>query len=251
MTGAVPAPAAPQEQVAQPAGEPREVIRVEGVTRIYGEGEAAVAALRGIHLTIHAGEYVAIMGPSGSGKSTLLHILGCLDRPTEGRYWLDRELVNDKDDDQLAVIRNRKLGFVFQSFNLLPRMTALRNVEQPLIYAGVPPAERQERSIAALTRVGLGHRIHHRPNQLSGGEMQRVAIARALVTRPAVLLADEPTGNLDSRSGAEILKLFRELHSEGVTICLITHDAAVAQEAQRVVYIRDGQIVDEGPGEEA
>lgn len=251
MTGAAPAPAAPREREAGPDREPREVIRVEGITRIYGEGDAAVAAVRGIHLTIHAGEYVAIMGPSGSGKSTLLHILGCLDRPTQGNYWLDGELVNEKTDDELAVIRNRKLGFVFQSFNLLPRMTALRNVEQPLIYAGVPPAERRERSIAALTRVGLAHRINHRPNQLSGGETQRVAIARALVTEPAVLLADEPTGNLDSRSGAEILRLFQELHAEGVTICLITHDAAVARQAQRVVYIRDGQIVDERPGAEA
>lgn len=262
MTGSVPAPTLAGSSTAAGGesgpmvadGGSDIVISLAEVSRVYGEGHAAVWALRDINLTVATGEYVAIMGPSGSGKSTLLHILGCLDRPTTGRYLLRGQLVNDRTDDELALIRNRELGFVFQSFNLLPRMTALRNVEQPLMYAGVPPSERRERSLAALARVGLAERSHHRPNQLSGGETQRVAIARALVTKPSVLLADEPTGNLDSRSGADILALFKELHAEGTTICLITHDPAVGRQAQRIVYLRDGRIVDEalaaddGPG---
>ncbi|MDI3270004.1 MAG: ABC transporter ATP-binding protein [Bacillota bacterium] len=219
------------------------IVRMEEITRIYQMGPTQVEALKGIDLSIDEGEYVAIMGPSGSGKSTLLSLVGCLDRPTSGRYFLAGQEVSTLSDDDLARIRNRRLGFVFQSFHLLPRMSALRNVEQPLIYARVPPAERKRRATEALERVNLSHRLHHAPNELSGGERQRVAIARALVNEPALLLADEPTGNLDTATGEEILRLFDQLHQRGTTILLITHDPDVAQKAQRVLRIRDGILV--------
>jgi len=225
------------------------LIRLRGVSRVHRTGSVEVAALQGVDLDVEAGEFVAIVGPSGSGKSTLLHILGCLDRPTAGQYLLKGRPVDGLSDDELAVVRNRELGFVFQSFNLLPRMSALRNVEQPLIYARVPAAERRRRAAEALERVGLGHRLHHRPNELSGGERQRVAVARALVNNPSVLLADEPTGNLDTRTGRDILALFRQLNEAGVTVILITHDMEVAAEARRIVEIRDGRIVGERRGD--
>lgn len=219
------------------------VISLRGITRVYSTGSVEVTALQDVDLDVPAGDFLAIVGPSGSGKSTLLHILGCLDRPTRGQYLLNGRPVDGLSDDELARLRNRELGFVFQSFNLLPRMTAQRNVEQPLIYARVPAAERRRRASQALERVGLGHRLHHRPNELSGGERQRVAVARALVNNPSVLLADEPTGNLDTRTGRDILALFHELNQAGVTIVLITHDLEVAGEARRIVEIRDGRIV--------
>ncbi|MBT9259034.1 MAG: ABC transporter ATP-binding protein [Clostridiales bacterium] len=221
------------------------MVVMEKIRRVYKMGPTQVEALKGIDLEIGEGEYVAIMGPSGSGKSTLLHLVGCLDRPTSGRYFLAGQEVSTLTDDELAHIRNQKLGFVFQSFHLLPRMSALRNVEQPLIYARVPAGERRRRAAEALERVHLGHRLHHKPNELSGGERQRVAIARALVNGPALLLADEPTGNLDTATGEEILALFDELHRKGTTILLITHDPEVARRAQRVLRIRDGAFVQE------
>lgn len=220
-------------------------IRLEGVGRIYRSGALEVEALRDVNLAVERGEYAAIMGPSGSGKSTLLQILGCLDRPTSGTYFLNGRPVSGLSDDELAGVRNRELGFVFQTFNLLPRMTALRNVEQPMIYGGVSPAERRRRALLALERVGLADRAHHRPNELSGGQRQRVAIARALVNRPAVILADEPTGNLDTRTGREILALFEGLNAGGTTVILVTHDAEVAAHARRVIVIRDGRVVED------
>ncbi len=218
------------------------LIHLENIVREYQMGEEVVRALRGVTLSIEPNEYVAIMGPSGSGKSTLMNIIGCLDTPTSGQYFLEGEDVSDLDDNELAEIRNKKIGFVFQTFHLLPRYTAVRNVELPLIYAGVPADERYERAVAMLAKVGLGDRLFHKPNELSGGQRQRVAIARALINNPSLLLADEPTGNLDSRTGAEILALFDELWRQGNTIILVTHEPHVAQHANRIIHILDGQI---------
>jgi putative ABC transport system ATP-binding protein len=218
------------------------VITLEGITKVYLAGEVEVAALKGISLHIPEGEFVAIMGPSGSGKSTLMNLIGCLDQPSSGRYILDGYDVSALTDDQLAWIRNRKIGFVFQSYNLIPRASAVHNVEMPLIYAG-DSQQRRERAMAALESVGLLQRASHLPNELSGGQQQRVAVARALVTDPAILLADEPTGNLDSESSLEIMKLLRELNQQGRTIVLITHEPDIAAFAQRVVRLRDGVIV--------
>ncbi len=227
----------------------REVIVVEAVRKIYGEGPSAVRALDGVDLTIQAGEYVAIMGASGSGKSTLMHVLGCLDTPTSGRYLLDGMDVSGLDDRQQSVVRNRKIGFVFQSFNLVSRTSALANVEMPLVYAGVGRAARRERAKAALRLVGLADRADHTPNELSGGQQQRVAIARALVTSPTLVLADEPTGNLDSNATADILAILDRFHDQGRTIVLITHETDVAAHANRVVQLLDGKVEhDTGPG---
>jgi putative ABC transport system ATP-binding protein len=217
-------------------------IRTEALTKTYEMGAEQVHALQGVDLEIRKGEYVAIMGPSGSGKSTLMNLIGCLDSPSSGRYWLAGRLVSDLDDDELAYIRNREIGFVFQTFNLLPRATALHNVELPLIYNGTPAEERVERAKQALERVDLTPRMHHKPNELSGGQRQRVAIARALVNNPSIVLADEPTGNLDSRTGEEIMHLFENLHRQGNTIILVTHEMDIAQHAHRVIFIRDGKI---------
>jgi putative ABC transport system ATP-binding protein len=218
------------------------VIRTEELTKVYEMGAEQVHALSGVDVDIRNGEYVAIMGPSGSGKSTLMNLIGCLDSPSAGRYWLAGRLVSDLDDDELAYIRNREIGFVFQTFNLLPRATALHNVELPLIYNGTPAEERVERAKKALERVDLIPRMHHKPNELSGGQRQRVAIARALVNNPSIVLADEPTGNLDSKTGEEIMNLFENLHHQGNTIILVTHEMDIAQHAHRVIFIRDGKI---------
>ena len=227
---------------------PREVsqsehlIEMRGLTRRYQVGPQEIYALRGVDLKIEHGEYVAIMGPSGSGKSTLMNVIGCLDTPSDGSYVLDGVPVETMNDDELAAIRNHKIGFVFQTFNLLARNTALQNVELPLVYARIPRAERRQLAEEALTAVGLKERMKHQPNELSGGQRQRVAIARALVNKPSLLLADEPTGNLDSQTGREILDLFRDLHERGNSIIMVTHEDDVAQEAKRVIHIRDGRI---------
>ncbi len=217
------------------------VIHIESVTKTYRMGETEVRALRGVSLEIERGEMVAIVGPSGSGKSTLMNIIGCLDQPSSGTYRLDGVNVSQMNDDQLADIRNQKIGFVFQSFNLLPRTTALAQVELPMVYAGKP--ERRKHALDALTLVGLGDRAHHRPNELSGGQQQRVAIARALVNEPAIILADEPTGNLDSASGEEIINIFKTLNREkGMTLILVTHDPDIAAQAQRTIRVKDGMV---------
>src|SRR2546425_4017505 len=218
------------------------LIDIENITKDYAMGEEIVHALRGVSLQIHRNEYIAVMGPSGSGKSTLMNMLGCLDTPTSGRYEFNGRNVAEMDDDELAAIRNREIGFVFQTFNLLPRSDSLRNVELPLIYAGIDPETRQERATQALVDVGLGDRLHHKPNELSGGQRQRVAIARALVNRPSIILADEPTGNLDSKTGEEIMVLLEDLYSRGNTIILVTHERDIAVHARRTIHLRDGLI---------
>jgi putative ABC transport system ATP-binding protein len=218
------------------------VIRIRGLGRDYDMGSETVRALRGVDLDIARNEYVAIMGPSGSGKSTLMNLIGCLDTPTGGEYWLNGHEVSRMSDDALARVRNQEIGFVFQTFNLLPRATALQNVELPLVYAGIPTRERQARARETLDRVGLGDRMGHRPNELSGGQRQRVAIARALVNRPSILLADEPTGNLDSATSAEIMQVFGSLHAQGQTVIMVTHEPDIAAHAARVVVLRDGMV---------
>ena len=218
------------------------VIRVRELTRAYEMGTERILALRGVTLDIGRNEYVAIMGPSGSGKSTMMNLLGCLDTPTGGEYWLNGEEVSRLSDDALARVRNREIGFVFQTFNLLPRATALHNVELPLVYAGVAGRERRQRALEALERVGLADRVHHRPNELSGGQRQRVAIARALVNRPSILLADEPTGNLDSVTSEEIMAVFAGLHRAGQTVIMVTHEPDIAAHAERTVVLRDGRV---------
>ena len=218
------------------------VIDIENITKDYVMGEEIVRALRGVSLQIRRNEYLAVMGPSGSGKSTLMNMLGCLDTPTSGRYEFNGRNVAEMDDDELAAIRNREIGFVFQTFNLLPRATSLRNVELPLIYAGMDPESREERATQALTDVGLGDRIQHKPNELSGGQRQRVAIARALVNNPSIILADEPTGNLDSKTGEEIMALLEDLYHRGHTIILVTHERDIAAHARRTIRLRDGVV---------
>jgi len=232
MTGPQPAP----------VGAPARVIEMRGIGKVYRSGRLEVDALREVDLEVREGDFLAIVGPSGSGKSTLMNLLGCLDRPTSGTYRLTGENVAELDDDALARLRNRTIGFVFQSFNLLPRTSALENVAMPLLYGGVPRAARNARAREALERLGLGDRMDHQPSELSGGQQQRVAIARALVTQPAILLADEPTGNLDSQSGADVLALLHELNDAGTTVVLITHDADVADAAKRSVRVRDGRL---------
>ncbi len=218
------------------------IIRLRNLAREYRMGAERILALRGVTLDIGRNEYVAIMGPSGSGKSTMMNVLGCLDTPTDGEYWLNGEEVSRLSDDALARVRNREIGFVFQTFNLLPRATALHNVELPLVYAGVRGRERRERASAALERVGLGNRMDHRPNELSGGQRQRVAIARALVNQPSILLADEPTGNLDSVTSEEIMEVFAALHAAGQTVIMVTHEPDIAARAERRIVLRDGRI---------
>jgi putative ABC transport system ATP-binding protein len=235
---------AEQPAIVGTSASPDAVISLERVTKVYRTGSIAVAALRGVDLTITTGEYVAIVGPSGSGKSTLMHILGCLDTPTTGSFHLAGEDVSHMSEEALAEVRNRRIGFVFQQFNLLPSMTAWQNVELPLSYAGVHRAERKERAMVALDKVGLAGRVQHRPGELSGGQQQRVAVARALVTEPDLILADEPTGNLDSHSADDVLGLMNELHDAGRTLVLITHDVGVASVAGRMIGIRDGLVTE-------
>jgi len=227
------------------------LIQIRDLAKDYVMGEQTVRALDNVSLTIERNEYVAIMGPSGSGKSTLMNLIGCLDTPTSGTYFLNGKEVGSMTDDQLAAIRNREIGFVFQTFNLLPRANALQNVELPLIYAGLPAAERRTRAAQAIESVGLTDRAHHRPNELSGGQRQRVAVARALVNKPSIILADEPTGNLDSRTGEEIMQLFNDLNRAGNTIIMVTHEADIARHCARVVRLRDGRIEADLPSSEA
>jgi len=229
-------------EAAAATNSPGPIIRADDLWRTYVMGAEEIHALRGVSFTIEPGEYVAIMGPSGSGKSTLMNLIGCLDSPSRGLYVLRGKVVSQMNDDELAEIRNREIGFVFQTFNLLPRATALHNVELPMVYAGIPKEERLARAKRSLELVDLGPRIHHKPNELSGGQRQRVAIARALVMGPSILLADEPTGNLDSATGEEIMRLFEKLHAEGNTIILVTHEREIAEHAHRTIHIRDGKI---------
>jgi putative ABC transport system ATP-binding protein len=225
------------------------VAELDHVDKVYGSGEAAVTALNNLCMQVRQGEYLAVMGTSGSGKSTAMNILGCLDRPSSGSYKLNGQPVEHLSDDALADLRNRELGFVFQQFHLLPELTALENVMLPMVYAGIPPEQRRQRALAALKRVGLATRVNNRPNQLSGGQQQRVAVARAIINQPKLLLADEPTGALDSRTTAEVLDLFDELHREqGMTILLVTHEHNVAERAERVVHFHDGRLVESGAG---
>jgi putative ABC transport system ATP-binding protein len=238
-------PAPVESRIVRPVGPL--VISIENVTKLYVMGEETIHALRGVSLDIHRNEYLAIMGPSGSGKSTLMNMLGCLDTPTSGKYEFNGHDVAAMVDDELADIRNREIGFVFQTFNLLARSDALKNVELPLIYAGISPHERHERAAAVLESVGLGQRMHHKPNELSGGQRQRVAIARALVNRPSIILADEPTGNLDSKTGIEIMALFEDLYELGNTLIVVTHEESIARHARRIVRLRDGLIESDGP----
>lgn len=219
------------------------MIKMEGIGKIYDTGSVSVNALQGVDIHVPSGQFIAIMGPSGSGKSTLMNLVGLLDRPSSGSYFLDGVDTSSLGERETAGLRNQKLGFVFQTFNLLPRLTALKNVELPMLYAGINPADRRKRALEALESVGLGNRWHHFPNQLSGGQNQRVAIARALVNNPGVLLADEPTGALDSRSGAEIMAIFQKIHRQGATIVLVTHEMDVARHAERVLHFRDGVLV--------
>ncbi len=225
------------------------MIQIENVTKVYQMGEIKVHALRGVSLNIDEGEFVTIMGPSGSGKSTLMNLLGCLDSPTEGGYYLHNQDVSGLSDTQLARVRNKEIGFVFQTFNLLPRTTALRQVELPLMYAGVGVRERRQRAQAALEAVGLGDRLHHKPDELSGGQQQRVAVARALVTKPSIIMADEPTGNLDTKSGNEVLCIFQQLNDQGITVIFVTHDPEIAAYSKRVIHIRDGLIEEDKAAE--
>jgi len=223
------------------------LIKTEDLWKTYHMGAEEIHALRGVSFEIRRGEYVAIMGPSGSGKSTMMNLIGCLDTPSQGKYFLNSRLVSDMNDDELARIRNKEIGFVFQTFNLLPRATALHNVELPLIYNGTPAAERKERAIRSLQAVELGDRMYHKPNELSGGQRQRVAIARALVNNPSIILADEPTGNLDSATSADIMSLFNTLHQRGNTIVLVTHEADIAANAHRVIRLLDGKVERDEP----
>lgn len=223
-----------------------EIIRLEQIEKRYGQGDLAVRALKGVDLTLYQGEYCAIMGPSGSGKSTVMHIIGCLDKPSSGHYYLAQAPIAELSEAALAEIRNRKIGFVFQQFHLLPQLSALENVMLPMIYGGIPRRERCERAEAALSQLGLAERIHNRPNQLSGGQQQRVAIARAIVDQPILLLADEPTGALDSQTSQEIMDIFQTLHEGGMTIVMVTHDLGVAERCQRIVRFQDGHIIDAG-----
>jgi len=234
------------------AADAEVVAELDHIRKIYGSGEAAVTALDDLSMTVHRGDYLAVMGTSGSGKSTAMNILGCLDRPSSGSYRLNGTAVEQLSDDQLADLRNRELGFVFQQFHLLQELSALENVMLPMVYASVPPEQRRLRAIAALERVGLGTRLHNKPNQLSGGQQQRVAVARAIINNPNLLLADEPTGALDSRTTKEVLDLFDELHREqGMTILLVTHEHDVAARAERIVHFHDGRLVDSGAGSQA
>ena len=241
----LPAPKLVPDRAVRPPGPL--VIEIENVTKVYEMGSETIHALRGVSLQIRRNEYLAIMGPSGSGKSTMMNMLGCLDTPTQGKYEFNGKDVKSMDDDELAAIRNKEIGFVFQTFNLLPRSTSLSNVELPLIYAGRPADERRDKARRALENVGLANRLDHRPNELSGGQRQRVAIARALVNDPAIILADEPTGNLDSRTGEEIMALMEDLYAQGNTIIVVTHEPDIAVHARRIVRLRDGLIESDGP----